>query len=945
MAAIPDPREPASDDHTEDLTVGLLGPLAVDRAGEAIAVTTGRLRTLLAVLATAPNRTVPYGRLATAIWDDDAPGHLRRTLQTYAGRLRGLLGRDRIDSAPAGLRLRVPERCVDLVRFEHLLRDAAGAADARDERPKLVTALKLWRGEAFEDVDSLWLRRTAAPRLEEMRLEALERRIDLDLAAGGHVPVAAELAELVARHPLREPLWARFLVALDRGGRRAEALDRFETVRTRLADELGADPGPELRRLHGELLGGEALTWGRDTPAPAITVVAPRQLPARPAVFVAREEPLRRLDRRLDRGSTETGVHVITGTAGVGKTALALHWAHRAAHRFPDGQLYIDLDGFSPHGAPADPADALGAFLHALGVGTRELPDGLKARSALYRTLAADRRLLIVLDNARDSAQVRPLLPGSGGSLTVVTSRDRLTGLVAAYGAEPIRLPPLTAAESHRLLAARLGREPGEREPDAAAVVTACAGLPLALVVASAQADPEAERPLAALAARLRDGGRLDALATGEAGTEVRAVLTSSYRSLERDAARLLRLLALAPGRTVSTAAAASLLGLPARATGGLLAELGRASMVTEERPGRYAVHDLLRDFAAELTEAFDPAQRREAARRRVFLHYLHTAHRAARLLEPQMQPLELPRADRPVVVTEPRDEAEALAWFDAEAAALVALVGQCRDGGGHERCCQLASVLTGYFDRQGHWHVWAKLQELALESAVRLGRKDWQAQAHRSIARALTRLERYDEARVRHHRALDMFEELGDLHGQATVLKNLGYVEHLLGRHRLAAEYNLGAFERYRRLGNTNGEADALNNIGWCLAQLGEYERAVHHCLQALRRYRTADNRAGAANVWDSLGFVISARGHHASAAYCFRRALAFREQADSGLYPIAGTLRHLADNHRAAGEPEPARAAYSRALAVLERLGHSDAAKVRAALAALDRADRGGE
>ncbi|WP_158630428.1 AfsR/SARP family transcriptional regulator [Glycomyces terrestris] len=907
------------DESEGDLTIGLLGPLTVQRDGAAVEVTAGRLRCLLAILALTPGRVVPYHRLGEAIWDDEAPGHLRRTLQTYAGRLRDLLGADRVGGGPHGLVLHACDEDVDATRFERLARSAG-------DRARLAEALGLWRGEAFEDIDCHWLAATAAPRLEALRLETLERRIDLDLAEGRHGEIVAELEYLVAAHPLRETLWTRLIVALDRSGRSAEALDRYETARAGLVDALGADPGPELRRLHADLLAGRPPSAG---PARRPSAAVPRQLPAEPAVFIGREDALELLS------GSDRPVRVLTGTGGVGKSTTAIHWAHRVAGEYPDGQLHAELHGFSPHAVPADPGEVLGRFLQSLGVPPREIPEGTEARTGLFRTVTADLRLLVVLDNARDAAQVRPLIPGAGSALTLITSRNPLTGLLVEHRTAAIALETLSPGESHRLLAARLSTAALDREPEAArAIVDACAGLPLALAVVSARAETAPARPLADLARHLRGSGRLDALDTGEPDTGVRAVLSWSYRSVGRQAARLFRLLTLAPESDASVEAAASLAGRPVAETARLLRELTAARLASERAPGRYDTHDLLRAYAVEQAEQTDPPKRREAALRRLVLHYMHTAHAATLLLVPGRPPIDLPEPGPGVAVPALATSAEAQAWFDAETTALLALVAECDARGWDDLVWPLAWTVTETLHRRNRWRTWMEVERLALAAAERAGNRRWQATSLRKLGRVHGSLREFDAARARFAQALEVFAALGDAHGEAAVLKNRGYIDYLQGRHRDAAACNVAALERYERLGDRSGQADALNNIGWSLAQVGEYDAAERHCRDALHLYGALGNGDGLAVCWDSLGFVHAARGDHAAAEDCYTRALDFYESPEGNRHRAAATLVNMAENRAAMDDPGAARAHYRRALEILDRLGHQDADEVRAAL-----------
>ena len=466
------------------LSVDVLGPLTVSTECRQVELTSPKLRALLAVLAMKAGSPVSVDRLALALWDDRRPEFLRRTVQTHLTRLRAALGAGYIRTEPSGYELRVGEDRVDALRFGRLLDAAARAADPVTERGYLTEALELWRGNPFEDVASAWLAGQRA-RLVERYLAAVERRADLDLAEDRHTELVAPLRELTATHPLRESLWVRFLVALDRCGRQAEALTWYETVRRRLADELGADPGPELRQVYSLLLSE------RPPSGPAVSggVLVPRQLPADIDGFTGRAAALTSLDALIsDSAPTAMAIGAISGPAGVGKTALAVHWAHRVADRFPDGQLYANLRGF-PSSRPATaPAEVVRQFLEALGVPATRIPSNVEGQVGLYRSVLAGRRVLVVLDNVRDSDQVRPLLPGGPTCVVVVTSRSRMTGLTATEAARPLILDVLSHHEARDLLAARLGGDRIAGEPDATEAIIARSGrLPLALAVTAAR--------------------------------------------------------------------------------------------------------------------------------------------------------------------------------------------------------------------------------------------------------------------------------------------------------------------------------------------------------------------------------------------------------------------------------------------------------------------------
>ncbi|MCP9980231.1 NB-ARC domain-containing protein [Actinomadura madurae] len=643
------------------------------------------------MLAMSAGRTVPTSRLATAVWGADAPGDPGTNVRANVKRLRRALGSAAplVVARPGAYQLAVDQDSVDALRFGRLLDEAAAAPDPVVEQSRLAAALALWRGPPFDGIASDWLEQSVAPALQERYLTALERRVDLGLASGAP-PDPTELTELAERHPLRESLWARLLRVLAASGRPAQALERYELIRRRLADELGTDPSPELRELHATLLAGGVPRGGG---------AVPRQLPAGTDGFAGRVAELAALDSLL-RPPDQAGpagtrsrsplIAVITGTAGIGKTTLAVQWANRVADRFPDGQLCIDLRGYGPSGETVSSAAAIREFLDALQVPPQRIPEGPAAQAGLYRSLLAGRRMLILVDNARDADQVVPLLPGTPGCLTVVTSRDQLAGLVMTYGAHPITLGLLPPEEARRLLALRLGADRIAAEVEAADdIVDRCAGLPLALAIVAARAAIHPRHPLAALADELRDG--LSAL---ESTADMRAVFSWSYDALSDAAARLFRLVAgLHPVRDGTIATAASLAGVPASRVRAPLAELTRANLLSEHVPGRYSCHDLLRAYACELGQTRDTDL--EAARYRLVDHYVHTASAAQRLVGGDVEDdigADLAAPGTPgVCVTGFSGRDEAMAWFEAERPALLAALSLAEDLRLDRQVCRLA--------------------------------------------------------------------------------------------------------------------------------------------------------------------------------------------------------------------------------------------------------------
>jgi tetratricopeptide (TPR) repeat protein/transcriptional regulator with XRE-family HTH domain len=657
----------------------------------------------------------------------------------------------------------------------------------------------------------------------------------------------------------------------------------------------------------------------------------PAQLPADVAGFSARAGELRRLTALLDDGrdgqSRAPVVIAVTGTAGVGKTALAVHWAHQVRHRFPDGQLHVNLHGFDPSGAVTDPADVMRRFLDALDVPSTRVPADFDAQAALYRTLMADRRMLILLDNARDAAQVRPMLPGAPGCLVVVTSRHHLSSLVAADGAHPVPLGLLAPDEARQLLARRVGDDRIAGDPAAVdEIITQCAQLPLALVVAGARAATHPDFPLRRLATELRDvRDRLDALAGDDPATDVRAVFSWSYRTLSAPAARLFRLLGVHPGPDIGAGAAASLAGVPPAEARRLLAELTRAHLIVEHAPGRYVFHDLLRTYAAELATA-DPEPDAVA---RMLDHYLHTGYTAAMLLNPARDPIPVAPPRDGVTPEALADHEQAMAWFTAEHPVLFAAVT-----GWDSHAWQLAWTMVHFLDRRSLWHEWAAMQWAAVGAARRLADPAAQAVAHRFLALPEIQLGRLDDAKAHLRYALDLYREAGDQLGQAHTNVHLGMAYVRQGRNAAALEHVEQALTLFRASHHRAGQALTLNNIGWLRAQAGEYELALAPCEQALALQRELGNRDDEAATWDSLGYVHCHLGRRAESIACYQRALDLRRQLGDR-YSEASTLRDLGDAHRRFGDATAATAAWRAALTVLAELDHPDADRVRTRLA----------
>jgi DNA-binding SARP family transcriptional activator/tetratricopeptide (TPR) repeat protein len=938
----------------------LLGPVHLWTGSTEVPAGPPRQCAVLAALAVDAGRLVPVDLLVDRVWGEDPPERARRTLHAHITRIRRTVeqvaaGAGRpvaVLRRSGGYLLDVDPDQVDLHRFRRLTAQAR-TLGADDERRLglLREALGLWRGEPLTGVPGEWAGRMRRSWRQE-HLAAVVAWADAELRSGDPGAVIGPVRELAEEQPLVEPLAVVLMQAHAAAGHPADALAVFDGIRRRLADELGADPGPQLRAVHQALLRGELppLTASGPAPAAAVTVPAapvpaapvPAQLPADVPGFTGRATELAWLDRLL--ASTDTGaggeaptavlVTVVSGTAGVGKTALAVHWAHRVADRFPDGQLYVNLRGFDPGGQLVEPARALRAFLGALGVPAQRIPADLDAATALYRSLLAGRRMLVVLDNAADAEHVRPLLPGAPPAVVAVTSRDQLAGLIAD-GAHPLPLELLRRSEARELLEQRLDPVRIAADPDALEqMVTACARLPLALTIAAARAAIHPRFPLAPLAAELTQaaGGGSDA---GEVINRVRAVFSWSYAALPAPAARLFRLLGLHPGPDISAAAAASLAAVPPAQVSRQLAELTRVGLLTEHAPGRYGFHDLLAGYAADLTSNTDTDEQRHAATVRLLDCYTHTADAAEQLVSPARDPLRLALTGPATGTVAQRfaDLPAALSWLTAEQPVLLAVLRLAARSGLHTHAWQLARLLDTFLDRRGHWHDLVEAWQVAVTAADHLGHRAAAADAYRRLALAETQLDDHGQAHAHLLRALDRSAEAGDPVGQAHAHRALGYLWRRQEETDRALGHAEAALTLYRVSGDRRGQANALNAVGWYQALLGDHTRALASCRQALPLLQQLGDRDGEAATWDSLGYIHNQLGQFSEAAGCYQRTLrVYRDLGDR--YEEADTLTHLGDTHEAAGNPGQARAAWQQALEILTDLDHPDAATVRAKL-----------
>ncbi|WP_035737948.1 AfsR/SARP family transcriptional regulator [Glycomyces arizonensis] len=916
------------------LDVRLLGPLEVLVDGRPAAIPRGNVSTVLALLLDEAGRAVPLSGLVVGVYGDDLPLDPETQIQNTVGVLRRQLGaeRGRVETVGRAYRFRVGESELDTLRCKAKESEARRLRrEGRGEEAAAVLreALAEWRGPALADLPG----RAAGAigrRLDEYRLVLLEQRIDADIETGRALGAIQELRQILAANDTRQRLVGLLMRALHACGRTAEALEVFAALKERLADALGADPNRELVELHTAILRDRPPdAASAESAEPARAAPVPAMLPRTTPRFTGRETEIRALDRFLMDAGAEAGLAAVTGMGGVGKTALAVRWAHRVAHRFPDGQLYFNLRGFDPAAPRAAPEDVLGEALAALGV--REVPSGLDERAGLYRTILAQRRVLIVLDNARDAAHVRPLLATASGSFTIVTSRDRLVGLDANEGAEVVHLGVLSEAESEALLARRIG--PERAGADGAAVATiaaACGRLPLALTLVGSWAAADPRLPLRALADRLA-GGVLGALVSTDVASDPRAVFDSSYQLLDERDALAFCLFGLHPGPEMSPAAAASLMGAAPAEARAALAELADGNLVDRLGGERYAMHGLLRDYAAECfaDEVLDAE--RGAAALRMIEHYLYAAHRADRFPAAGGHRLDLgPPA--PGVHIEPIDGAAAAeAWFDAERPVLRGLLRVEAGFRTDRRVWQLGWILAERLTDRYRGRELLEVQGAALAAAERRGDALERAVSLGYLAIALLELGESGAARERVEQAGAFAERDGGPWARGFAAYARARWAGGAGRDREAVEHARVARRGFRDAADRFWEHRAVHLAGWHSAALGELD-AARGCFEELR---TSAGEGAAAHA--GSGLVAHLERRYDAALGHYREAL--EGFGASGAARWATRVRELVgDTHQAMGDTGAAREAWTLAERRSAEAGAgAEAERLRAKLDAL--------
>jgi DNA-binding SARP family transcriptional activator/tetratricopeptide (TPR) repeat protein len=917
------------------LEVKLLGPFGVLADGKPVDVSAGRSSALLAVLAMSAGKVVSIERLADMVWGEDLPANARRSVQTYVTRLRSAIGGETITTAGAGYVLNLEPENVDALRFLQLLDHAD--ADPSTERDRVAAALELWRGNPLEGVQSAWLADYERPRLVERYLSALERRIDLDIAAGRANELVAEVRDVAGQHPLRESIWARLIVVLDRCGRQAEALESYETIRSRIAAELGVDPGPELQRIYANLLQGTPPRSDEPpaaSPGPAPDRLVPRQLPADIESFAGRDDALAALDGLID-GSTDAAdlveqpvvITALHGAGGIGKTTLAVHWAHRVADRFPDGQLYLNLRGFGP-GDPMAPAEALEVLLRGLGVPADQVPADIDARSALLRTVLADRRVLMLLDNARDAEQVRPLLPGGGGALVMVTSRSQLRGLAAREGAGRVAVDTLSLDDATAMLAAGLeGQRVAYDGASLAELAELCGCLPLALAVAVERAGRYPDSELSDLILELRDEHeRLDALDTGDDPlTSVRAVFSWSYQALDEDTAETFRLVGRYLGTDFALPAVAALAGLTTGRARRLLDALTDVNLLRRTRHGRYAMHDLLRAYAAELPASGRTGE--DVAIRRLISWYVHSTADASTKLSADRDPrfMEMGEPEPGIAPLSFADGRQARDWFDAEWLTLTRVVSFAAEHGEPVAAYRLVNKLYNYIEGYRPPAEAITLQQIGREAAASVGHRADEGFITNQLGISYGRLGDYERCIEYLEQAKERFQAEQHLGGEQMVLINLGIAYRSTGRHDEALQNLQRALQL--RLDEEHGgdTATVLVNISRLHLEAGRPGEAVETAARAVEELRGKNRWESEAIALETLGMAQAAHRAYPEAEKCFREALDVHRQLGRR-WREAVTLAQLGRVERDTERLDAARDSWQQALAILDEIGEMD-------------------
>ena len=920
----------------------VLGPLEIRTGEDWTSIGAPKWRSLLAALLVDAGQVVSTDRLISDLWGDEPPRGATNLISIYAHKLRKMIGDDGgqlLRTRAPGYLLAVRPDDVDSLRFAALVGAGRQAlADRQPDRaaPVLAEALDLWRGRPYMDVPYCDPVEAEVRRLDEARLDALELSFEAEVGCGRHAAVIAELSRLTADHPLREGLWGLLMRALDAAGRHAEALAAYARAREVIADELGVDPGEALQSLYERILTEEA------APPRSAAVPSPMQLPGDIADFTGRDEDVERLCELApgeDTGGGAVKIAVVAGAGGLGKSTLAVHAAHRLRPDFPDGQLYVNLQGASPH--PVAPTDVLARFLRDLGVAGTQVPASEEERVGLLRTRLTGRRMLLLLDDAKDAAQVRPLLPGSASCAVLVTTRNRMPGLGTTC---LVDLDVLGDKDAHALFTSIVGAIRVNEAPDATdAVLAACAGLPLAIRIAGARLAARPHWSVGTLAVKLRDEHRrLDVLRVGD--LEVRASFEVSYASLRPpatasglDQARAFRLLGLWSGPFIRLPAAAALFGQPDEIAADALELLVDAHLLESPAEDLYRFHDLLRVYAAERSQTESAPDRQDAVRR-LLTWYLHTAEAAARTISPNHTPLPLGPAEREIRPLVFSSLEKALDWCEAERVGVVAATRQAAASGLHGIAWRLAAAAVSFFYRRSHWADWLTTHEVGLASARELGDPLGEAWILNNLG-MLCGEQNKAEAAEYFEQALAIYRRIGDKKGETRAANNVAHAYYQLRRFDEALEAGQSSLAIQRETGSRYGEGTALAILGIALRGLGRFADSIDRSQQALIIYRELGDQQGEAEVLKDLGEAYLGLNSVDEAIETLRESQAIWH-AIGDHHGKAMTLKVLGTAWRRAGKPDEARRCLGAAQQIFEELGdRAQAAEIQAELGLPDR------
>ncbi|MDT0464295.1 AfsR/SARP family transcriptional regulator [Streptomyces gibsoniae] len=923
MDGVPRVPKQRSAEESATLRFGVLGPVRAWREEEPLATGSPQQRALLAALLLREGRTATASELIDALWGDEPPPRALAAVRTYASRLRKVLSAGVLVSESGGYAVRLPgARSLDLAAAQELAAEAEKAKNSGDlcrARQLLNEALALWDGEPLANIPGPYAE-TQRTRLEEWRLQLLESRLDMDLEQGCHAEAVSELTALTAAHPLRERLRELLMLALYRSGRQAEALAVYADTRRLLADELGVDPRPGLKELQQRILQADPNLAEPSAPAPepSATPVRPAQLPATVPDFTGRSAFVAELSEVLASAEGRVmAVSALAGIGGVGKTTLAVHVAHQARSAFPDGQLYVDLQGAGPRAA--EPETVLGSFLRALGTADSAIPDSLEERAALYRSVLDGRRVLVLLDNAKDAAQVRPLLPGTEGCAALVTSRVRMVDLA---GAHLVDLDVMSPDEALALFTRIVGEERVVSEREAALdVVAACGFLPLAIRIAASRLAARRTWTVSVLAAKLADKRRrLDELQAGDLA--VKATFELGYGQLEPAQARAFRLLGLAEGPDISLAASAAVLDLPVGETEDLLESLVDTSLLESAAPGRYRYHDLVRLYARACAERDEqPPSEQEAAFSRLLDFYLATAAGVYAIERPGDRLVDhLEAVSHPGMVFENRHQAQD--WLYAEAICLLACVRQSTAPHHLRRAVDLLWAAVDLTESGTNSREYVATGVSIRAAARTAGDQRAEARALVTVANGHHLTGRFELANVEATEALSLADAAGDPLPQCWASNMLGIIALYQGHFEEGEKHLTRAIDSFRSCGDRPGEASALCNLSRIRLAMGHTTSAVSLAQQGTDMYDDMGHALKGANGRYALGLALTQCGQYKHAAERLEEALSVFRDSRMRLWE-GMTLFRLAELDLAAGRPAQAASNAETALTLLRGIG----------------------